>query len=269
MTYLPVQTDGRVDPERVEAAVTDRTVVISVMAANNEIGVLHPLAAISDIAQQRSVLLHVDASQAAGRVPFDVSAPKVDLVSFTAHKLYGPKGVGALYLRKHGKKPVVCALQHGGGQERGLRPGTMNVPGIVGFGRAAEICHNELGSEGERQRALRDALFSGLRARISGLRLNGSWEHRLPNNVNVAFPGVEPEALRVAIDDVAVSFGAACSTGSSEPSHVLTALGLPADLAMSSVRFGLGRWTTAEEIDYTVQRIAQIVGSLTVAAPRN
>lgn len=268
VTYLPVEADGRVDPARVERAIVDRTVLVSAMAANNEIGVLHPLEAIGGIARERGVLFHVDASQAVGRVPFDVETSGADLVSFTAHKIYGPKGVAALYHRKRGKKPIVQAISHGGRHERGLRAGTLNVPGIVGFGRAAELCKEETAREAQRVGALRDALLEGLRARIPGLHVNGSLEHRLPGNLNVAFPGVEPEPLRLAIDDLAVSFGAACSTGTTEPSHVLAALGTPRDLTLASVRFGLGRWTTAEEIDYAINRMAVIVGGLAPAAVR-
>jgi cysteine desulfurase len=259
VTELPVERDGRVDPDRLAAAITDRTVLVSVMAANNEIGVLQPLAEVGAITSRRGVVFHTDASQAAGRVPIDVECIEADLVSFTAHKMYGPKGIGALFIRRK-KRPVTLApLMHGGGQERGLRAGTLNVPGIVGFGKAAEIGRLEMAGEAARLQVLRDRLLASLRARLGDVHVNGSLEHRLPNNLNVAFAGADPEALRIGIDDVAVSFGAACSTGVSAPSHVLAALQVPADLAMTSVRFGLGRWTTAEEIDYAAEKVARVV----------
>jgi cysteine desulfurase len=265
VTWLPVDGSGRVDPDRVDAAITDRTVLISAMAANNEIGVLHPIEEIGRLAQRRGVLFHTDASQAVGRVAFDVDRVQADLVSFTAHKMYGPKGVGALYVRhgRRARRTVTLAPQmHGGGQEGGLRAGTLNVPGIVGFGRAAAICAADMDAEATRIGALRDRLRAGLEARLPGVHVNGSLEHRLPHNLNVAFADVDPEPLRIAIDDIAVSFGAACSTGTTEPSHVLAALGTPRHLALASVRFGLGRWTTAEEIDYAVEKMSQVVTGL-------
>jgi cysteine desulfurase len=267
VTCLQVDSTGRVDPDRVEAAITDRTVLVSVMAANNEIGVLQPLVEIGAIARRRGVLFHSDASQAAGRVALDVEAMQADLVSLTAHKIYGPKGIGALYVRRRPRPVALAPLLHGGGQERGLRAGTLNVPGIAGFGKAAALCGEELVAESARVALLRDRLLAGLRERVGGLQVNGSLQHRLPHNLNVAIPEVEPEPLRVAIDDIAVSFGAACATGTTSPSHVLTALGLPTDLAMSSVRFGLGRWTTAEEIDYTVEKMARVVTGLRGPTP--
>jgi len=262
VTYVPVESDGRVDPSRIARAFTAHTSLVSVMAANNEIGTLHPLPAIGELVRERGALFHVDASQAAGRVPFDVEAVRADLVSFTAHKLYGPKGIGALYVRKRPKRPVLQPLLYGGGHERGLRPGTLNVPGIVGFGRAAALCVAEQPAEALRIGRLRDTLLDGLRTRLPGVHVNGSLEHRLPGNLNVAFPGVEPEPLKLAIDDLAVSFGAACATGTTEPSHVLAALGIPRDLALSSVRFGIGRWTTLEEVEYAAERMATIIKGL-------
>jgi cysteine desulfurase len=259
VTRLPVEADGRVDVRAVEAAFGDRTVLVSVMTANNEIGVLQPVEEIGALARRRGVLLHTDASQAVGRVPFDVERASADLVSFTAHKIYGPKGVGALYVRHKGGAVPLAPLLHGGAQERGLRAGTLNVPGIVGFGAAAEIGVRELAAEADRVRALRDRLLAGLRDRLGDVRVNGSLEHRLPHNLNVAFPGAEPETLRVGLDDVAVSFGAACASGTTAPSHVLAALNIPPDLAMTSVRFGLGRWTTVEEIDYAIDKVSRVV----------
>jgi cysteine desulfurase len=228
-----------------------------VMAANNEIGVLQPIEAIGRIARSRGVLFHTDASQAAGKVPFDVEQAKVDLASFTAHKMYGPKGVGALYVRR--KTCDLPPLMHGGGQERGLRSGTLNVPAIVGFGAAAAICRGEMPTERGRLAALRDRLLDGLRASLDGIRVNGAMSPRLPQNLNVSFEGIESESLAMAIDDVAVSSGSACGTAKAEPSRVLKALGLDDELAIGSIRFGLGRWTTEEEVDYVVRKITLVI----------
>ena len=262
VTWLPVQPSGLIDLQRLETALTDRTALVSVMTANNEIGVLQPVAEIGALCARRGVVFHTDASQAAGRVPFDIEAAQADLVSFTAHKLYGPKGIGVLVVRRRGACKALPPLLHGGGQERGLRPGTLNVPGIVGFGEAARLCRLELDDEGRRIGAQRDRLLAGLRQRLGDVHVNGSLDHRLPHNLNVGFPGIDPEPLRIALDDLAVSFGAACSTGTSTPSHVLAALGTRADLALSSVRFGLGRWTSDEDIDFAVAKVAGVVDSL-------
>jgi cysteine desulfurase len=262
VTVLPVDRDGLVDPARLEASLTPRTVLASVMAANNEIGVVQPLAEIAAVLHRHGVLFHTDASQAAGRMPFDVEALRVDLVSFTAHKIYGPKGVGALFVRRKGRPVAVVPQMHGGGQEHGLRAGTLNVPGIVGFGKASDICRQELTAETARIAALRDRLLAGLRERIDDVHVNGSMTYRLAHNLNVAFGGVDHDALRLAIDDLAVSFGSACATGKNTPSHVLAALRMNEDLAMTSVRFGVGRWTTAEEIDYAVEKMTTVVGAL-------
>ncbi|MGE3842059.1 MAG: cysteine desulfurase family protein [Vicinamibacterales bacterium] len=268
VAYVPVASDGRVDPDSIARAFTNQTCLVSVMAANNEIGVLHPLPAIGELVRERDALFHVDASQAVGKVPFDVETVRADLVSFTAHKIYGPKGIGALYVRKRSKRPALQPLLHGGGHERGLRPGTLNVPGIVGFGRAAALCMAEHPAESTRIGHLRDALLDRLQIRLPTVHVNGSLEHRLPGNLNVAFPGIEPEPLKLAIDDLAVSFGAACTTGTTEPSHVLAAVGMPRELALASVRFGLGRWTTAEEVEYAADRMATIIGGLARVAAR-
>jgi cysteine desulfurase len=263
VTYLPVQRDGLVDLDRVRDVLTDRTVLMSVMAANNEIGVLQPIAEIGRLAQERGILFHTDAAQAAGKVPFDVAMLPVDLVSFTAHKLYGPKGVGALYIRRRTPRLPMVPLFDGGGQEQGLRPGTLNVPGIVGFGRAAALCLEEMAVESARLGALRDRLLAGLRERAGRITVNGSLTARLPQNLNVSIPGVEGEALLLALGDIAVSSGAACASGSAEPSYVLKAIGLDDDLARASLRFGLGRFTTDEEVDYVVDRLAAVVARLT------
>ena len=269
VTEVPPDRDGRISPEAIERALTGDTVLVSVMLANNEIGVLQPLTDIAAITRARGILLHSDAAQAVGRVAVDVGALGVDLLSLTAHKLYGPKGVGALYVRRRRPRVPLAPIIDGGGHERGLRSGTLNVPGIVGFGAAAEICRTELAAEGERIGGLRDRLLAALTGRLDGVHVNGSLEQRLPHNLNVSFAGIEGESLLVGLDDVAVSSGAACSTASPslEPSHVLRALGLPHELARASLRFGLGRWTTAEEIDYAADKVASLVTRLRELSP--
>ena len=269
VTEVPPDRDGRVTPEAIERALTEDTVLVSVMLANNEIGVLQPIAGISEITRASGVLLHSDAAQAVGRVPVDVDALGVDLLSFTAHKLYGPKGIGALYVRRRRPRVPLAAIIDGGGHERGLRSGTLNVPGIVGFGAAAEICRAELAAEGERIGRLRDRLLAALTARLDGVTVNGSMEQRLPHNLNVSFAGVEGESLLVGLDDVAVSSGAACTTASPglDPSHVLRAIGLSDELARASLRFGLGRWTTEEEIDYAADKVSSLVERLRQLSP--
>ena len=262
VTTLGVKRDGLVDLAELREAITDRTILISVMAANNEIGVLQPVREIGLMARERGIVFHCDAVQALGKVPFDVNEIAVDLVSITAHKMYGPKGVGALYVRKHNRKLELEPLIDGGGHERGLRSGTLNVPGIVGFGRAAQIAKDDLVSESERLRELRDRLLQKLRASVPDVHVNGSLEHRLPHNLNVSFPGVAGETLLVGIDDICVSAGSACSSGSEEPPYVLKALGIDPDLARASVRFGLGRYTTEEEVDYAAQKVAAVVQQL-------
>jgi cysteine desulfurase len=267
VTYLGVGRDGLVDLDALRDAITDRTILVSVMAANNEIGVLQPIAAIGAIARERGVLVHTDAVQAIGKVPFDVSTLPVDLASMTAHKTYGPKGVGALYVRRGEVKLELEPLMDGGGHERGLRSGTLNVPGIVGFGKAAEIAKAEMAAESPRLAALRDRLLVALRAEVSDLHVNGSLDARLPQNLNVSFPGVPGESLLLGIDDICVSAGSACSSGSEEPPYVLKALGMDADLARASIRFGLGRYTTEEEIDYTAGKVSAVVRQLRQTSP--
>jgi cysteine desulfurase len=263
VTIVPPQADGIVDPERLLGAVRDDTVLVSVMAANNEIGVTQPLAEIGAIARARGALFHVDAAQAAGKIPLDVERMQVDLLSLTAHKFYGPKGCGALYVRKRvDLSPIVS----GGGQERRVRAGTLNVPGIVGLGAACAICRAELAAEAARTRRLRDRLLEGLQAGLDGVIVNGSLEHRLPNNLHVTFTGVDGESLLVAIGDVAVSSGSACGSASATPSHVLAAIGATRpDSAV--VRFGIGRHTTDEEIDYAVEKFTTVVRHLRRTAP--
>ncbi len=258
VTVLAVNGDGQVDLDALRSAVTEQTAVVSVMAANNEIGVLAPIAAIAAIAHEQGALVHTDAVQAAGKVPFDVNAAGVDLASLTAHKVYGPKGVGALYVRRKNPRVTIAALLDGGGHERGMRSGTLNVPGIVGFGRAAVLAQRQMDAEAGRLLRLRTRLLEGLRARVADVIVNGSLDARLPGNLNVSFPGVDGEALLISLcEDVAVSSGAACTAA--EPSHVLKALGHKVDLALASLRFGLGRWTTEEEVDVVCGRVAETI----------
>jgi cysteine desulfurase len=266
VTCLPVAQDGRVDLDRLRAAVTPSTIAVSVMAANNEIGVLAQLREIAAIAHEKGALLHTDAVQAAGKVQFDVNQLGVDVASLTAHKLYGPKGVGALYVRRRPRRVAVTALIDGGGHERGMRSGTLNVPGIVGFGAAAALAATLLDAEGARLTALRDRLLRSLQAAIPDLVVNGSLKARLPGNLNVSFPGVDGEALLVSLcDELAISSGAACTAA--EPSHVLKAIGRKTDLALASLRFGLGRWTTQEDVDFAVSRVTEVVARLRAMSP--
>ena len=262
-TVVPVKSDGLVDLAALDVAITERTALVSVMAANNEIGVLQPIREAAALAHAKGAWFHTDAVQAAGRVPFDVAALDVDFASLTAHKIYGPKGVGALYVRRKGV--AVAAQLDGGGHERGMRSGTLNVPGIVGFGRAAQIASEELTAEAARLGALRERLLARLQEQADGFQVNGAMSARLPGNLNVSFDGVDGEALLVALDDVAVSSGAACTQA--EPSHVLMALGLTRERAFASLRFGIGRGTTAEQIDYAAAKVADVVSRLRQMSP--
>lgn len=260
-TVLPVDAQGRVDLDALRQAVSTETLVVSVMAANNEIGVLAPLDRLAAIAHEKGALLHTDAVQAAGKVPFNVAALGVDLASLSAHKLYGPKGVGALYVRRKNPRVSLAPQIDGGGHERGMRSGTLNVPGIVGFGAAARLAAAERDAESARLLALRTRLLDALCARVGDLVINGPLDARLPGNLNVSFPGVDGESLLVGLsEDVAVSSGAACT--SAQPSHVLTALGRSTDLALASLRFGLGRWTTEAEVDLAAERVGALVSRL-------
>ncbi|MDO8795643.1 MAG: IscS subfamily cysteine desulfurase [Vicinamibacterales bacterium] len=267
VTYLPVQKDGRISLDDLRAAITDKTILISIMTANNEIGVLQPIAEIGAIAKEKGVLFHTDAVQAVGKVPFDVNALKVDLVSVSAHKMYGPKGVGALYVRRRNPRVLLAEQTSGGGHERGMRSGTLNVPGIVGLGAAAAICQAEMAADTERIRTMRDRLNAALHGNLDEIYINGSVEHRLPNNLNISFAYVEGESLLMGINDVAVSSGSACTSASLEPSYVLKALGAGDDLAHSSIRFGLGRWTTDEEVDYVIDKLTSVVRRLREMSP--
>jgi len=265
VTVLPVDRLGLLDLAALEQAITPRTALVSVMAANNEIGVLQPIKDAAALAHAKGAWFHTDAVQAVGKVPFDVEALDVDFASLTAHKIYGPKGVGALYVRRNQRGVKLAAEIEGGGHERGLRSGTLNVPGIVGFGQAAEIARAELSQEARRTIALRDRLLSALLATTDGMTVNGALEARLPGNLNVSFEGIDGEALLVSLDDVAVSSGAACTAA--EPSHVLVALGLSTDRALASLRFGIGRATTAAEIDAAAAKVADVVNRLRTLSP--
>ncbi len=261
VTLLPVDEGGLIELDRLRAAVDERTLLVSVMAANNEIGVLQPIAEIGRIAREAGAIFHVDAAQALGKIPLEVEAAQIDLLSATAHKLHGPKGCGVLYVRRRGRRVEIEPQIDGGGHERGMRSGTLNAPAIVGFGEACAICAQEMADEAATLGALRDRLHAGLEA-LGGVRLNGAAEPRLAHNLNVSFEGVDGEALLMGLDDVAVSSGSACTSAEPQPSHVLRALGVPEKLAHASLRFGLHRWTTAEEIDYTVEKVGRVVRRL-------
>jgi len=262
VTRLPVTPEGFVDLDTLRAAMTDRTVLVSVMAANNEIGVLQPLAEIAAVVHEHGALLHTDAAQAFGKVPLDAASAGIDLLSLTAHKCYGPKGAGALYLRRQRPKLSLECQIDGGGHENGLRSGTLNVPGIVGLGAAAEVARQSLPEESARLAGMRDRLLHGLRGGLDGVRVNGSLDRRLPHNLHVSFEGIEGEALLMALGDIAVSTGSACSAGSQAPSHVLQAIGAVGENTSASIRFGLGRWTTDADIDFAIDRVTTVVRSL-------
>ncbi|MEO6167166.1 MAG: IscS subfamily cysteine desulfurase, partial [Chitinophagales bacterium] len=267
VTYIPVNDKGEIDLKELEAAITPKTILISVMYANNEIGVMHPVREIAAIAKKHGVLFHSDATQAAGKVPIDVMADGIHLMSFTAHKMYGPKGVGALYVRRKNPRVKVTAQMDGGGHERAMRSGTMNVPGIVGFGAACEVCMKEMEAEAIRIGKLRDKLETAL-LKLEEAYVNGNPAHRLPNITNISFKYVEGEGLMMAFNkDIAVSSGSACTSASLEPSYVLKALGLGDDLAHSSIRFSMGRFTTEEQVDYTIQRLTDAVNKLRELSP--
>lgn len=262
VTVLGVSAGGLVDPAALARALRPETVLVSVMAANNEIGTVQPMAALGAIVREHGALFHTDAAQAAGKVPIDVRAMNIDLLSLTGHKFYGPKGCGALFIRKARPRITIAPQIAGGGQENGLRSGTLNVPGIVGLGRAAEICRLGMAEEGERLARLRDRLLAGLRTRLPGLRVNGTLDARLPHNLHISFDGVEGERLLLALGDLAVSTGSACASGSQAPSHVLQAIGATSDRAGASIRFGLGRSTSETDIDFAIERVSTVVTAL-------
>jgi cysteine desulfurase len=267
VTYLPVKDDGIIDLEDLRRAIDDQTILVSIMAANNEIGVLQPFAEIGKICHEKNVLFHCDAVQGVGKIPVNVITDNIDLMSISAHKIYGPKGVGALYVRRRDPRVQITAQIDGGGHERGMRSGTLNVPGIVGLGKACEIAEQELDEESKRLTGLRDSLKAKLEAELDYVHVNGSWEHRLPGNLNMSFLYVEGESLLMGINDVAVSSGSACTSATLEPSYVLKALGLGDDVAHSSIRFGLGRFNTQAEVDYVAAKVIDVVKKLRELSP--
>ena len=267
VTFLPVRSDGLIDLDALRAAITEKTILISVMHANNEIGVLQPIREIGRIARERGVLFHTDATQSVGKVPVNVNDDNIDVMSLSGHKMYGPKGVGALYVRRKNPRVQLTAQMDGGGHERGMRSGTLNVAGIVGMGEACAICQAEMAEESARLAGLRDRLKDRLYAELDEIYVNGSMKRRLPNNLNVSFAYVEGESLLMGIHDVAVSSGSACTSATLEPSYVLRALGVSDDLAHTSIRFGLGRFNTLEEVDYVAGRVIEVVTKLRELSP--
>ena len=267
VTYLPVDKTGRVSAEDVKNAITDKTVLISVMLANNEIGTINPIKEIGKIAKEKGILFHCDATQGVGKIPVDVQELGIDLMSFSSHKIYGPKGVGALYVRKKAPRVRLVPQMDGGGHERGMRSGTLPVPLIVGFGKACEICEQDMTSESVRLSALRDRLQEKIMGTLEEVYLNGHPTERLPHNLNVSFAYVEGESLLMGCKEIALSSGSACTSATLEPSYVLRALGVGSDLAHSSIRFGLGRFNTEEEVDYTAKRIIEVVNKLREMSP--
>ena len=266
ITYLEVKADGLIDLNELSNAITDKTILVSIMYGNNEIGVIQPMKEISAITRSKGVLLHTDATQTVGKIPVDVEADGIDLLSFTAHKMYGPKGVGALYVRRKNPRVKVTAQMDGGGHERGMRSGTLNVPGIVGFGKACEIAMQDMEKDTIRLSAMRNRLEKSL-IELEEAYINGNTDHRLPHVTNISFKYVEGEGLMMAMKDLAVSSGSACTSASLEPSYVLKSLGLNDDLAHSSIRFGLGRFTTDEEIDYAIECTKKAVTKLRDMSP--
>lgn len=267
VTYLPVQTNGLIDLDQLREAITDKTILVSIMYGNNEIGTIQDIPAIGKMCKEKGILLHTDATQAVGKIPVNVISDNIDLLSFTAHKMYGPKGVGALYVRRKSPRVQLTAQMDGGGHERGMRSGTLNVPGIVGFGAAAALCQKEMVEESARHAFLRDKLKDKLMAELDETYINGTMEHRLPHNLNISFAYVEGESLLMGINDIAVSSGSACTSATLEPSYVLKALGAGDDLAHSSIRFGIGRFTTEEEVDYTAAKVIDVVRKLRELSP--
>jgi cysteine desulfurase len=267
VTYLPLKGDGLIDLEMLKESCTDKTILVSIMYANNEIGVVQPIAEIGRMCRERGVLFHTDGVQVIGKIPVNVNTDNIDIMSITAHKVYGPKGVGALYVRRKAPRVQITAQMDGGGHERGMRSGTLNVPGIVGFGEACAIAQRDMPVEMERLRALRDRLKNKLEAGLDEVFINGSMEHRLPHNLNMSFLYVEGESLLMGINDVAVSSGSACTSATLEPSYVLKALGLGDDLAHSSIRFGIGRFNTEAEIDYVANKLIDVVSKLRELSP--
>ena len=267
VTYLSVQKDGLVDLDDLKRAIDDKTILVTIMAANNEIGVLQPIAEIGKLCHEKGVIFHTDATQAVGKVPIDVVKQNLDLVSISAHKMYGPKGVGALYVRRKSPRVQLSPIIDGGGHERGMRSGTLNVPGIAGLGKACAICDEEMPQESRRLAGLRDRLRDKIMNGLDEVYINGTMEHRLPQNLNISFAYVEGESLLMGINDIAVSSGSACTSATLEPSYVLKALGTGDDLAHSSIRFGLGRFNTDAEVDYVADRVIETVSRLRELSP--
>src|ERR1700760_1876749 len=267
VTYLPVKADGLIDLEDLKRAFDEKTILVSIMFANNEIGVVQPVAEIGKLCRERGVLFHSDGVQAVGKIPVNVNSMNIDVLSLSGHKIYGPKGVGALYVRRRNPRVQISEQINGGGHERGMRSATLNVPGIVGLGKACEISREEMASEAERLGKLRDKLKDKLLSQLDYVQVNGSMEHRLPANLNVSFVYVEGESLLMGINDVAVSSGSACTSASLEPSYVLKALGLGDDVAHSSIRFGLGRFNTEAEVDYVADKVIDVVQKLRELSP--
>jgi cysteine desulfurase len=267
VTFLPVQKDGLIDLDELRRSMDDKTILVSIMAANNEIGVLQPIAEIGKLCRERGVLFHSDATQAVGKIPINVDQQCLDLVSISGHKMYGPKGVGALYVRRKNPRVQLVAQMDGGGHERGMRSGTLNVTGIVGMGKACEICMNEMAEESCHIAGLRNRLRDRIMAELDEVYINGSMEHRLPGNINLSFAFVEGESLLMGINDVAVSSGSACTSATLEPSYVLKALGTGDELAHSSIRFGLGRFNTEAEVDYVTNKVVETVKRLRELSP--
>jgi cysteine desulfurase len=267
ITYLPVDKYGMVDPETVRKAITDKTVLITLMYANNEVGTIHPIAEIGKIAKEKGIVFHSDATQAVGKIPVDVEKDGIDLMSMSGHKIYGPKGIGAIYVRSKGPRVRLTPQIDGGGHERGIRSGTLNVTGIIGLGQACEIAGAEMLEENRRLRELRDKLEAGIFERLDEVYLNGHPTERLPGNLNVSFAYVEGESLLMGISDIAVSSGSACTSATLEPSYVIRALGTDEELAHSSIRFGLGRFNTEEEVDYVTDRVSKEVKRLREMSP--
>jgi cysteine desulfurase len=267
VTYLPLQQNGLIDLEMLREAFTDKTILVTIMYANNEIGVIQHVAEIGQMCKERGVLFHTDAVQAVGKVPVDVIRDNIDILSLTAHKLYGPKGVGALYVRRRNPRVQITSQIDGGGHERGMRSGTLNVPGIVGLGEACAIAQREMAEESKRLRYLRDKLKNKLETELDEVYINGTMESRLPHNLNISFAYVEGESLLMGINDIAVSSGSACTSATLEPSYVLKALGAGDDIAHSSIRFGIGRFNTEEEVDYAADRVIDVVRKLRELSP--
>jgi len=267
ITILPVNKEGMLDLNQLNDSITDKTILVSIMSANNEIGTINNISAIGEICRSKNVLFHTDATQAIGKIPFDVQSSYVDAASFTSHKVYGPKGIGVIYIRNKSPKIKLSPLFFGGGQERNIRPGTLNVPGIVGFGKAIELSKDLFEEETKRIKYLRNNLYRGLKSYLDDIYVNGSMTERIPNNLNLCFKNVRSENFISSLREIAISTGSACSSESLKPSHVLKAIGLSDDLAKSSIRFSIGRFNTGEEINYVIEKSTETVNNLRIISP--